>query len=305
MVGALQRWHVLLTRSVRRYGREWLLFVLLVGPNLFLFFVWTYWPLIYNVYLSFVQWDMISPYKVWVGLENYAVVFGDPKFGAILTNTLVFILGTVGGTLALGLPIALLLNQKLRGRNLARATVFAPVLVPGAAVAIVWVYIFDPRFGLLNALISPLGIPSPAWLTDVKWAMAAVIIVYIWKNLGYSVVIYLAGLQVIPRHLYEAAWVDGANAWQRFWHITLPGLSPIVFFLLVTGLLSSFQAFDILQAMTQGGPVRATTTLMYHLYDQAFIGFHPGRAGVLALVLFLFMFVLTVLQLQYIERKVH
>ncbi|HEY0602211.1 MAG TPA: sugar ABC transporter permease [Herpetosiphonaceae bacterium] len=284
--------------------REWLLFVLLVGPNLLLFGIFTFWPLIYNAYLSFVQWDMISPIKIWVGAANYQTMFADPSFKQVLLNTFYFTGVSVLLTTLLGLGAALLLNQPLRGRNGVRAVLFAPTVLSGAAIGIVWIYIFDPRYGLIDAMLGWFGANSPEWLTNPRWAMPAVIIVYVWKNLGYSVVIFLAGLQGIPRELYEAARVDGASAWQRFRYVTLPGLSPVMFFLVLTGVLSSFQSFDIIATMTKGGPVDATNTLIYYLYEQGFIGFNAGRAGVAAVLLFGMMLAFTMVQMRYTENRV-
>jgi multiple sugar transport system permease protein/sn-glycerol 3-phosphate transport system permease protein len=285
--------------------REWLLFALLVGPNLLLFALFTYWPLIYNGYLSFVRWDMLAPVKLWVGFDNYWELFTSPAFGRILLNTVAFTVATVALICGLGLLLALLLNLPLRGRNGVRAVVFSPVMLSGAAIGLVWIYIFDPRYGLLDILIGGLGLQSPNWLLDPQWAMAAIIIVHVWKNLGYAVVIFLAGLQAIPRELYEAAVVDGAGSGARLRHITLPGLSPVLFFLLLTTTLTGFQAFDIIKVMTDGGPVNATTTLVYYLYQEGFVGFNAGRAGVAAVLLFGMMLVFTLVQLRTSERHVH
>jgi len=281
------------------------LFALLVGPNLLLFGIFTYWPLFYNGYLSFVRWDMLAPIKIWVGWDNYQYLFASPAFGRIAFNTLIFTFGSVGITCTLGLGIALLLNQPLYGRNVVRSVVFSPVMLSGAAIGIVWIYIFDPRYGLLDVLIRAIGLRSPNWLLDTSWAMTAVIIVYVWKNIGYAVVIYLAGLQAIPRELYEAALVDGAASWARFRHITVPGLSPVMFFLILTTILAGFQAFDIIKVMTGGGPVDATTTLVYYLYQEGFVGFNAGRAGVASVVLFAAMFIFTIVQMRYTEQSVH
>lgn len=285
--------------------REWLLFALLVGPNILLFGIFTYWPLIYNGYLSFVRWDMLAPVKVWVGLGNYRYLFTSADFGRIMWNTLVFTVASVTIACVLGLMIALLLNQPLRGRNGVRGVVFSPVMLSGAAIGIVWIYIFDDRYGLIQTLIHPLGLQSPRWLLDTFWAMPAVIIVNAWKTLGYAVVIYLAGLQAIPRELYEAALVDGAGAWARFRHVTIPGLSPVIFFLLITTVLTGFQSFDIIKVMTDGGPVNATTTLVYYLYQEGFVAFNAGRAGVASVLLFLIMLAFTVVQMRTSERSVH
>lgn len=287
-----------------RERREWLLFALLIGPNLLLFAVFTYWPLLYNFYLSFVRWNFLRPRRPFVGLENYIDVFTSARFWTIVANTLAFTIWSVGLTLVLGLALALLLNQPLRGRNAARAALFSPAVMAGAVVAVVWSYIFDPRYGLLDQLLGFVGLNSPDWLNDPAWAMPAVILVYVWKNLGYAVVIYLAGLQGIPRELYDAARVDGAGPWARFRHVTLPGLSPVAFFLSVTSVLATFQAFDMIKVLTDGGPVIATTTLIFYLYELGFVSYDAGQAGVVAMVLFAIMFVLTLIQLRYLERRV-
>jgi ABC-type sugar transport system permease subunit len=280
------------------------LFVLLAGPNLALFIIFNYRPLLYNAYLSFHEWDFLSPIKIWVGLDNYVDVLTDPHFHRVLQNTIVFMLGGVLLTIAFGLALALLLNQKLAGRDAARSVLFAPYMLSGAAIAVVWVYIFDPNYGLIRQIIGPFGLIPPTWLRDQFWAMPAVIIVYTWKNLGYTMVICLAGLQAIPRELYEAATTDGASAWGRFRHVTIPGLAPITFFLLVTGILSSFQTFDLIHVLTRGGPVDATSTMVYYLYEQGFIAFKAGNAGVAAVLQFIVLFVVTLIQIRYVERRV-
>lgn len=293
-----------LVRRARRDWREWLIFVAFVGPNLLLFGIFTYYPLVQNSVLAFSDYNLIRRSGEFIGLRNFETVFASTQFGKILANTFVFTAASVFALLGLGLLIALLLNQKLRGRNAARSILFSPTILAGAAIAIVWIYIFDPRFGFIYAVLRPLGIAAPKWLTDPAWAMPAIIIVYVWRNLGYATVIFIAGLQAIPRELYEAARVDGAGAMDRFLSVTLPGLSPVMFFLVVTTILSSFQAFDIINIMTKGGPVNATNTLIYHLYELFFVQSSAGRASVVALVLFALMMLVTLLQVRYLERRV-
>lgn len=290
--------------SVPRQTPEWLLFLAFVSPNLFFLSVFSYWPLLQNVALSFTDWDMIAPVKHSVGLENWINVLSTPHFWQIALTTLVFTVESVGFTLLTGLALALLLNNTLKGRNAARTILFTPSILSGAAVAIVWYFIFDPNWGLIRTGLGWLGLTSPRWVVDSHWALQAVTIVYVWKTAGYAAVIFLAGLQSIPRDLYEAARIDGAGAWQRFLAVTLPGLGPISFFLLVTTVLLSFQAFDVINVMTAGGPVIATTTLLYEYYNQAFVGFHAGVGAVYAVLLFVLMLVLTLIQLRYIERRV-
>ncbi len=285
--------------------RDWLLFVLFIGPNLLLFGIFSYWPMVYSAYLSTVRWDMLAPVKRGVGLDNYRYLWQNDTFHKVLWNSLYFTLGAVGGALILGLAFALLLNQPLRGRDGARAVVFMPTLISGAVIGLVWAYIFDPRYGLIAVAVRSVGLNPPAWLRDPDWAMPAIIIVYIWKNVGFATVIFLAGLQGIPKDLYEAAKIDGAGAFWRFRSVTLPMLSPIMFFIVVTSILNSFQAFDIINVMTRGGPVDATNTLIYYIYEQGFVAFNAGRASAAALIMFTIMLGITLFQMRYSERKVH
>ena len=286
-------------------GKEWILFILFMLPNLVLFGLFSFWPMIENVRLSTQRWDMISPIRLSVGLDNYRYLVENASFHRVLVNTAYFTVAAVGLSLLLGLIVALLLNQPLRFREGARAVVFAPTLLSGAAIGIVWSYIFDPRFGLLAQVLDWVSISSPDWLNRPNWSMPAIIIVYVWKNLGFAAVIFLAGLQAIPRDLYDAAKIDGANMWWRFRSVTLPMLSPITFFLLVTSILNTFQAFDIIRVMTQGGPVDSTNTLIYYVYEQGFVALNAGRSAAASLVLFVLMMIITLVQLRFSERRVH
>lgn len=288
--------------------KEWVIFLLFITPNFFFLILFTYWPMWRNVRLSLEKTDLLafSGANTYVGLENYQYIFENRTFQLVLKNTLVFITASVGMTMIFGLMVALLLNQKLRYRTSVRAVVFAPTLLSGAAIGIVWAYIFDPRFGLLAQILGWLNIPSPHWLDRPEWALPAIIIVYVWKNLGFASVIFLAGLQAIPQDLYDAAKIDGANAWWRFKSVTIPMLSPISFFLLVTSILATFQAFDIIQVMTNGGPAYGSTTLVYYVYQQGFSqGANFGRAAAAAIVLFIAMLIVTIVQVRFTEKKVH
>ncbi len=283
-----------------------MIFILFMFPNLFFLSLFTFWPMIKNVEISFHRSNLLNQHSTWVGLDNYRYIFEDAQFQQVLRNTLVFTISTLVATLVLGLLIALLLNQKLRFRNAARAIVFAPTLLSGAAIGIVWAYIFDPRYGLLAQMLGWIHITSPQWLNRPEWAMPAIIIVYVWKNVGFSAVIFLAGLQAIPKDLYDAAKVDGANVFWRFRSVTLPMLSPVSFFLLITTVLATFQAFDIQRVMTRGGPAFSTTTLIYYVYEQGFgLAANYGRAAAAAITLFFVMLVITVIQFRFSENQVH
>ena len=289
----------------RRIDRQHLLFLAFIAPNFLLLGIFTYWPMLYQIYLSLTRWDMLAPKKTFVGLDNYTNMFGGQEFWGVLFKTFYFMGAVVAGSVVLGLGVAILLNQRLRGRNFVRSVTFAPVILSGAAVGLVWAYIFDPNYGLLRTLLEFVGVSSPDWLADTRFAMPAIIIVYLWKSLGFAVVIYLAGLQNISKDLYEAARVDGANSWVRFRHVTLPQLSPVTFFVVLTTIINSFQAFDIIAVMTGGGPADATTTLIWYIYQEGFIAFRAGVAAAAAIIMFLLLLVITVLQVRYAQRGVH
>lgn len=235
-------------------SKEWFLFLLFITPNFVFLILFTYWPLIRNFQLSMQTVNPYTKAQSFSGFDNYQRLFDDRVFKMVATNTAIFIGACVFFTLGLGLLIALLLNEKLKGRTAVRALVFAPYLIAGSAVALVWAYIFNPRSGLIAQMLGWFDITGPRWLEDPTWALTAIIIVYVWKNLGFATVVFLAGLQGIPKDLYEAAKLDGASAWWRFRSVTLPMLSPISFFLMVTSVLSTFQAFDIQDVMTGGRP---------------------------------------------------
>ncbi|GAA1644904.1 carbohydrate ABC transporter permease [Georgenia ruanii] len=292
-------------RPLGRRRSTWLAFLLLAGPNLLLLLVFTYRPLLLSFYYSTLQWNVGSRTARPVGLGNYAEWWQDPDTPMVLTTTAVFTLATVGGALVLGLGLALVLNRRMAGRGFARSVAFAPYVLSGIAVGMLWLYIFDPRYGLLSVVLGWFGVASPDWYNSSPWALIMLIVVYLWKNLGYVALIYLAGLQAVPRDLLDAAALDGASRARAFRSIVLPLLGPTTFFLVVTLLLSSLQSFDLVQAMTQGGPLGTTTTLMYQIYEEGFVVGRAGYASAVATVLFLILLAITALQLRVTERKVH
>jgi multiple sugar transport system permease protein len=267
--------------------------------------VWWFWPMAYSVYLSFTSWDFMSPEKDWVGLNNYRRIVTQSEFRRVLWNTIYFSVGTVGLSLVAGLGLAMLLNQKLRGLTFYRALMFSPWITPTVAAAIVCVWIYEPRVGLANWLLSVFGISPVEWLGSRQWAMPAVIFFSVWKGMGYNMVYFLAGLQSIPSSLYEAAEIDGATAWTRFRHVTLPLLSPMTFFLLVVSLIGAFNAFDQIRVMTRGGPAGSTRTILYYLYQAGFEGFEMGYASAVAIVLLLMILALTLIQFRLSRAWVH
>jgi sn-glycerol 3-phosphate transport system permease protein len=287
-------------RPVREYG----LFALMVAPNLLVIAVFAYWPILYNAYLSLTDWNMIAVRPTFVGLANYARTLTDPAFHQTLWVTVVFTGLVVAGSLVIGLALAVLLNQPLAGRGVVRTLSFAPHVLSGAAVATLWLFIFDPGYGLVRALLDPLGLTAPD-LNSSDGALLGLVLVYLWKNVGFAGLIYLTGMQGLPRELDEAAVLDGAGAWTRFRRVTLPQLRPITFFLLITTVIGTFQAFDVIAVMTGGGPGDATTTLSWAIYSEGFEAFDAGRAATLSIIMFVILLIVTAVQVKVMERRVH
>jgi sn-glycerol 3-phosphate transport system permease protein len=290
-------------RWTARRTKEALIFWAFVLPNLALIAMFTYRPLFQNFYYSTLDWELGSNVATKVGLDNYVDFFTSGEAGDVLLTTAIFTVGTVGFSLGLGLLVALALNRKLPGAGFAQATVFAPYVLSGFAVALLWLYIFDPNIGALGAILRMVGLTSPDWINNPTLTLVMVIIVYVWKNLGYAAVIYLAGLQAVPTDVLEAATLDGAGPVRRFWSVTFPLLSPTTFFLLVTVMLNSLQAFDLLIGLDRLG--RGARTLIFDSYLTGFVEADAGRSAMLSTVLFAILVVLTLFQLIYVERKVH
>ncbi|MDI9916777.1 sugar ABC transporter permease [Rhodococcus sp. IEGM 1379] len=290
-------------RRPRRKGYK--LFVLFTFPNLLLIAVFAYWPVIGNICLSLTEWDMIAPTPLFVGIDNYTKLFSDPEFLGVLRLTVVWVVVIVGVSLTAGLSLACLFNRKSHGSTAVSALAFSPHILSGAAVAAIWLFIFDPNYGLSRAVFGLFGADSPHWTTSSSWAMPALIIVAVWKGIGFVAIVYLAALQSMPTDVLEAARLDGAGAWQTFRHITLPLLSPTTFFLLITQVISAFQSFDVIAMMTSGGPAGSTTTLSWFIYQEGFKTFSAGTAAASSMVMFVVLMGVTVFQMRFIEKKVH
>lgn len=256
--------------------------------------------------ISFTSWNVFSPPR-WIGLENYRTLLASPIFWEVARNTVVFAAVFVPLVMGLGLSLALLVNQKLRGSTFFRGVFFMPYITSIVAVALAWKWILSTRFGLLNnALIDWFGVRSPpSWLGDPSLALFAVAFVLAWQSAGFQMLLFLAGLQNIDESLKEAATIDGATKFQVFRHITLPLLSPITFFVLVISLIASSQTFEVTYALTGGGPQRASTTLAFYIYQNAFVHFQMGFASALAYMLLLFVGTLTLVNFIARRRWVH
>ena len=274
-------------------------------PNILGFLVFSSIPVLATFTISMLDWDLIRAPR-FVGLDNYVkLLTDDAVFRKVLWNTAYYVLGTVPAGVVLSLLLALAMNANVRGIAVYRAIFFIPVISASVAVAMMWRWLYNTDFGLINLGLKSIGLAAIPWLSSTAWAMPAVILMAIWKSLGYNMLIFLAGLQSIPVHLHEAAAIDGANSFQRFRFITLPLLAPTTFFVLVISVIGSFQVFDLAFVLTKGGPGDATNTMVMYIYNQAFQFFHMGYAAAIAWVLFGIIFVITLLQQQLQKRWVH
>ena len=257
-------------------------------------------PVIFSFSLSFVNWDLLSPMS-FAGLNNYKDVLTDSSFLQVLSNTFVFAISTSVFAVIIPLILACILNTKIRGSNFYKTAYFLPFITPMIVIAIVWQWIFDPNIGLLNQLFH-LNIK---WLYDVRFAMPALIAVSVWKLIGYNMIIFLSGLSAINQEVLEAAKIDGANAWQTFKNVTVPLLSPTIFFVIVITTISSFQVFDLIYIMTEGGPDNSTMVMVYSIYKYAFEFFDIGKASAIAYILFAIIFVLVLCQWKLRKKIVY
>ncbi len=281
----------------RRLLREETLFgYALLLPALVVFGVFSYYPIARALHISLLDWDGISKTPQFIGLGNYARALSDPLFHRALRQTIYYTAGIVPGTMLIGLFLATLLNSKLKGRTAFRTIYYLPSIAPTVAASVIWKLILDGNWGLLNYVLRRVGLPTPNWLFDPQWAMIAIIIMGVWANAGYQMVIFLAGLQGIPNVYYEAAQIDGAGRWAQFRFVTLPLLSYTTFFVLITSVIGSFQVFGSIYILTNGGPLQSTIVMVFLIYQRAFKYFQMGYGSALAYILFAIVLLLTLLQ---------
>ncbi|WP_432166709.1 carbohydrate ABC transporter permease [Streptomyces sp. bgisy031] len=266
--------------------------LLMVAPALLHAALWIGLPVVAAVFLAFTSYDVLSAPK-FVGLDNFRDMLGDAVFRKSVLNTVVYTFFTVPFGMALGLLLALALNAGLRARGVFRTAIFLPQVTATVAIALVWLWIYNPRNGLFTTLLGIFGVESPAWLASTTWAMPSVILVGIWQGIGMKMLIYLAALQNLPKELYEAASVDGASKVRQFFSLTLPLLKPATFFVLITSMISAFQSFDQIYILTDGGPANSTTMMTYEIYKSAFREFRVGYACAQSLVLFVLLMAFT------------
>lgn len=267
----------------------------------------TFWiyPILKSFYISFTDWDYMTPNYSFVFLDNFKDLLSDSRFYEALNNTLVFTIGTVVPTIAIGLLLAFLLQTNFKGNKVYKFLLFSPWVTPTVAVSIVWTWIYDPTVGIANMVLEFFNLPALKWIQSSDTAMLAVIIVTVWKSIGYAMIFYIAALEKVPKDLYEASSVDGANSFKQFTNITLPSISPTTFFLVIITMINSLQAYDQIQILTQGGPSGSTRTLLYMYYQLGFQEFNMGKATALAVVLIIITAVLSAVQFIASKKWVH
>lgn len=276
-----------------------------IAPNFIGFLIFTLVPVVFSLILAFMKWDSFSTPE-FVGLQNFTRMLSDDTFWISLKNTFLYTIGVVPLTLICSLGLAILLNQKIKGVKFFRTAFFFPYVTSLVAIAVVWSMLFHQTMGPINQFLRVVIENPPGWLSSSDWALTAIIIVSVWRGMGYYMILYLAGLQGISKELYEAAAMDGANKWKQFSHITVPALRPTTFFVTIMLVINCFKIFDLVQVMTDGGPGRATNVLVYQVYSEAFVKFNFGYASAIAMVLFVIVLVITVIQFKWnqIREKV-
>ena len=275
-----------------------------LGILLMPLFVVSFWPIVEGFILSFFRGSsVLRPDDEFVKLRNYKDMLSDRIFRTAIVNTFKFSLMVLPMNILLSLPIALGLNTITRFREALRSAYFLPAVTSVVAVSIVWIYLYNPHVGLINTVVEVLGLMPQAWLSDPKWALFSIAVMWVWRDLGYNVVVFLAGLQGIPTYFYEAARIDGANGFQLFRYITVPLLRPVMQFVVIMTAISSFKVFDPIQVMTSGGPMRATTNLVFYVYEHAFEYLKMNQAAAASVVLFGIILLITLLQLFHFRTQ--
>lgn len=293
--------------AVRRRQRRRELFTawVMLAPSLLFLAGFTYWPIARSMVYGFFDVQLGSAEIFFVGWENYQRLWNDPLFWKSLRNTVVYMVITVPASIGIALLLAVALDRKLSGTALYRATFFYPVMVPSVAAGMVWVFLYAPGYGPINGLMEWLGLPKLEWLYDSRWALPAIIFMSIWKYAGYFMLILLAALQMVPRDLYEAARLDGVSGWRQLLHITIPLISPTLYFVVIIGVLHSYQIFDYVFVMTLGGPADATNVLTFFIYQNAFQFRDIGTASAIANILLLVVGALIAAVALTLGRRVH
>ena len=281
-----------------------------VAPAVLLFFIFVVGPLITSFYWSFTEYDAIHAPK-WVGLDNYKnIFFNDPRFWKSIRNTIFYTLGVIPPVVVLSLLLAIAVDQQIRFKNFFKVIYFIPSVTSVIALSVIWKWLFaGEKYGLINHILIRVGLQPVDWLMSPVWTLPAIMIMSIWAGLGYNMILFLAGLQTIPKTVYEAADIDGANVFDKFWHITLPLLKPFTVFVVIIGFITSFQVFERIYIMTQsefgiGGVLDSALTVVAYLYDMGFRKFKMGYASALGYIIFVVVFTITIINIKFVKSKV-
>ncbi|NQX60282.1 carbohydrate ABC transporter permease [Paenibacillus qinlingensis] len=275
----------------------------LLLPSLLFLGVFTFYPILKSIYWSFYSSDFTD--KTFVGFDQYAHVFQDDIFLKVLKNNVLLAIGTVPVSILLAMYVAIWVNNKLRGTGLLRALFFYPTVIPMIAIANIWLFIYTPSYGLLDKFLSVFGIPAPHWLGDPHWVLFSMMLMVIWKEAGFFMIFYLAGLQNLPKEVYEAAEMEGARPFQTFRRITFPLLMPTTLFVMIIAMTNSFKLVDHLYVMTKGGPNNASNLLLYHIYETAFSFWDMGKASVLTVVLLVILLSISIFNYAFLDKRIH
>ena len=289
--------------AMKTRTRDTIAFFLFISPWLIGFVVFTIVPMLASLFISFTDWNILTP-PVWSGTKNFQTIFSDPLFYKSIQVTLTYTLFSVPLNIIFSIFVAMLLNNALPGMRLFRTIFYLPAIVSGVVISVIWLWIYNPDYGLINGFLDMFGIEGPGWVYDENWALPSLVIMSLW-GIGTNIVLYLAGLQSISTEFYEAAHIDGANFWQRLIYITLPSMSPVLLFTTLTGIINSLQTFTQAFIMTDGGPNNATNFYAFYIYNNAFVWRKMGEACAQAWILFIIIFILTMITLKVSNGHVH
>jgi sn-glycerol 3-phosphate transport system permease protein len=277
----------------------------MVAPAIIVFSLFFIYPIFYMMYLSLFDWNFVSPDITYVGIQNFRDLLTDSDFRKVLSNTTIYTLLTVTLTTVLALLLALWLNRKSVFHGFVQGAIFSPHIISLVSISLLWSWLMDPEYGLLNWVIGLVGFGKLAWLSHPSTSLVSLVIVAVWKGLGYNALVFIAGLQSIPPDIYEAATLDRSKPWATFLKLTLPMLSPSIFFLVIINMIGSFQVFESIAIMTQGGPINSTNTLVYYIYENGFRFFKIGYASAAGVILLVIVGVLTIIYFKLLSKRVH
>ncbi|MGM0882872.1 MAG: carbohydrate ABC transporter permease [Bacillota bacterium] len=277
----------------------------MVAPAIIIFSLFFIYPIFYMIYLSMFDWNFVSPTKTFVGLQNFKDLLTEPDFRQVLSNTTIYTVLTVTLTTGIALLLALWLNRKSFFHGFVQGAIFSPHIISLVSISLLWSWLMDPEYGLLNWVIGLAGFDKLEWLSHPSTSLISLVMVAVWKGLGYNALVFIAGLQSIPSDIYEAASLDRSKLWTTFTKLILPMLSPTIFFLVIINMIGSFQVFETIAIMTQGGPVNSTNTLVYYIYEYGFRFFKIGYASAAGVILLVIVGILTMIYFKLLSNRVH